>query len=70
MDFTVCKELLIVSSFCWVTKNIDIYSNLVAIIDDYEGSEKCACIVTDDASTMTGRQNGLISILKDVVCTV
>ena len=55
LDFTVCKELLIVSSFCWATKNIDIYSNLVAIVNDYGGSEKCACIVTDGVSTMTGR---------------
>ena len=65
MDFTVCKVLLKVSSFCWATKNIDIYSKLVGIVNDYGGFDKCACIVTDGASTMTRQKNGLVSILKD-----
>ena len=44
MDFTVCKVLLKLSSFYSATKNMDIYSNLVAIVDDYGGFEKCACL--------------------------
>ena len=53
-NFTFCKEQLIISLLHGATKGIDIYSNLIAIIDAYEGLQKCACIVTDGARSITG----------------
>ena len=57
-----------VSPLHGTTKVIDIYNNLVAIVDAYGGFEKCACIGIDGTRVTTGRRNRLVGILKDLVC--
>ena len=47
------------------TKGIDIYNNLVAIVNAYRDFEKCVCIATDCATAITRQKNGLVGILKD-----
>ena len=64
-NYTVYEELLKLSSLHGSKKGIDICNNIVSLVNDYGGFEKCANVVTGCARAMVGRRSGLIGILKE-----
>ncbi|KAJ8882196.1 hypothetical protein PR048_018684 [Dryococelus australis] len=45
-------------------KGSDSYSALVSVVKKYGGFSKCSCIVTDGAKFMTGKNTGLVGLLR------
>ena len=64
-NLIVCEELFKTCSPYGFAKGIDIFNNLVSVIESYEGFEKCESVVTDGARAMTGQGIGLAGILKN-----
>ena len=63
-NFTVQEELVKVCFLNEDTKGSNIYAALKSVIHDYEGYEKCSCIVTDGTKAMTGNSTKLVGLLK------
>ncbi|KAJ8896624.1 hypothetical protein PR048_001968 [Dryococelus australis] len=58
------KELLDLVPLPTSVKGSDIYSVLVCVVDNYCGFSKCSFIVTDSAKCTTGKNTGLVGLLR------
>ena len=64
-QFNVSEELLGLLPLFTTTKGSDIYEALNSLVSKYGGFQKCSCIVTDGAKSMTGAKRGVIAYLRD-----
>ena len=64
-NFIVCEELLKTCQLYGSAKGIQVFNNLVSVIESFGGFEKCECVVTDGAGAMTGQGIGLAGIPKN-----
>ncbi len=71
-NFVVSKELLGLIPLSTTTTGLDIFQSLNVLIADFGGFEKCSCIVTDGARSMTGQKTGLVGCLRNegVTCPI
>ncbi|KAJ8879031.1 hypothetical protein PR048_019637 [Dryococelus australis] len=58
------KELLDVEPLPTSAKGSDIYSALVSVIEKYSGFSKCLCTVTYGAKCITGKNTGIVGLLR------
>lgn len=63
----VHEEIVKMQSLSGDTRGSDIYAALKLVVNEYEGFEKCYCIVTDGARAMTDSNVGLVDLLKENV---
>ena len=63
-NFEVQEELLTLHPLTGETKGSDIYEALNSVVSEFEGFEKCSCIVTDGAKAMVGSKTGLVGLLR------
>ncbi|KAJ8874392.1 hypothetical protein PR048_025241 [Dryococelus australis] len=58
------KELLDLVPLPTSAKGSDIHSDLVSVVEKYCRFSECSCIVTDGAKCMTGKNIGLVGLLR------
>lgn len=63
-DFITREELLDILPLHGTTRGIDIFEALQKTFEKVGGFEKCTCIVTDGAPSMTGPNIGLMGLLR------
>ena len=59
-NFEVQKQLLTLHPLTGETKGSGIYEALNFVVSEFEGFEKCSCLVIDGAKAMVGSKTGLV----------
>lgn len=63
-DFSVAEEMHDLIPLHGTTKGMDIFKVENKAVSDYEGFDKCSCIVTDGARAMISTEIGFAGLLK------
>lgn len=72
-DFSVNEEVISISAMTGTTKGVDVFNTLQEEMSSFISTfDKCSCITTDGAPAMTGKDNGLVGILRkhNIYCLV
>ncbi|KAJ8886572.1 hypothetical protein PR048_012784 [Dryococelus australis] len=63
-QFSIKEKLLDLVPLPISANGSDIYSALVSVVEKYGRFSKCSCIVTEGAKCMTGKNTGLVGLLR------